>query len=77
MKLGKRRSYELEIIEITMPPMIREALINFVANLMIVRLATTKGGWRTGVHMTSLFAVGEACNVRAHENVDHHARKYE
>lgn len=77
MKSGKGRSYELEIIEITMPPMIREVLINFDTNLMIVRLVTTEGGRRTGVHMASLFAVREACNARAHENVDHHARKYE
>lgn len=51
--------------------------MNFVANMMIVRLAMTEGNQHTGVHMASLFAVGEACNARPHENVDHHARKYE
>lgn len=61
----------------TMPPTIREVLMNIVADWMIVRLTTTEGGWHTGVHMASLFAVREACNARPHKNVDHYARKHE
>lgn len=77
MKRKKERSYELEKIVIAMLPTIRKPLMNIVADEEIVRIAMAEEGWRTSIHVASLFAVRESRNARPHENVDHNARKYE